>query len=209
MTGYQDQIAGNRPLVENGTLMQKPVHREVLLGRVGELLGSWAVDQNPVLRRMYEYWVEKTRGRRLPDRKDLDPAEIAELLPHLSIVELVGDEPRYRFRLIGTHVVAALGFNPTNRFVDEFTTDNGAKFLIGLFGEVGAKARPLYSASAFKAGEDGMSTERLLLPFAMGTAEARQIVMAQTFDWARRTCTLHELMARHPDRTHAVQRPRD
>jgi CheY-like chemotaxis protein len=208
VTGYQDRIDGNRPLVRSGTLMQKPVGRAELLDRVGELLGSWAVDQNAVLRRMYDYWVEKLHGRPLPDRKDLDPAEISDILPYLSIVEVVGDTPRYRFRLLGTHVVEALGFNPTNSFIDDIQAEDGVIFLTGLLGEVRAKVRPLYAASAFRAGDDGMSTERLLLPFSVGGAEALQIVVVQTFDWAQRTCTLHELVRRNPDRTDAIQRPR-
>jgi CheY-like chemotaxis protein len=209
VTGYQDHIVANRPLVRSGALMQKPVQRGELLDRVGELLGSWAVDQNAVLRRMYDYWIEKARGRPMPDRKDLDPAEIADLLPHLSILEVVGDRPRYRFRLLGTQVVEALGFNPTNRFMDDAYEEEGVVFLNGLLGEVCTKARPLYAASAFKAGEDDMSTERLLLPFSVGGAAPGQIVMAQTFDWARRTCSLYELVRRNPDRTDAIQRPRE
>lgn len=206
VTGYQSRIDENRPLVESGALMQKPVERAELLDRVGELLGSWAVGQNAVLRRMYDYWVDKTGKRRLPDRKDLDPAEISDILPYITILEVIGSEPHYRYRLVGTQVVEALGFNPTGRTLGEFTAP-GAQFLADLLAEVRAKACPLYAASAFRAGEDGMSTERLLLPFSVGGDEPRQIVLTQTFDWARRTCTLHELVRRNPDRMDAIQRP--
>lgn len=209
VTGYPDQINGNPLLVRSGALLQKPVHRADLLGRVGQLLGSWAVDQNDVLRRMYEYWLEKSRGRRLPDRADLDPAEIPTILPHLSIVEATGDQPRYRYRLTGTNVVEALGVNPTNLFVDDILGERDATFLKGLLSEVCVKVQPLYAASAFKSDDYGMSTERLLLPFALGGGRTVQIVMVQTFDWSQRTCTFHDLARRHPDRTDAVQRPRD
>jgi CheY-like chemotaxis protein len=207
VTGYPEQINANPMMARSGALMQKPVHRAELLGRVGELLCSWAVDQNDILRRMYEYWVEKARGRRLPDRKDLDPAEITDILPYLSILEVVGDEPRYRYRLLGTQVVEAIGFNPTNLFIDEACSEGDAAFLTGLLSEVCAKIQPLYAASAFRSGESGMSTERLLLPFTLGSAQSRQIVVVQTFDWAQRTFTFHELARRHPDRTDAIQRP--
>ncbi len=206
VTGYPDQINANPVLVRSGALMQKPVDRAELLDRVGALLGSWAVDQNEVLRRMYEYWLEKSRGRRLPDRTDLDPGEIPAMLPYLSIVEAVGDPPRYRYRLIGTNVVEALGFNPTNLFVDDLPDEAAATFLKNLLSEVCVKVQPLYAASAFKSEEHGMSTERLLLPFSHGGGRTVQIVVVQTFDWAQRTCTFHELAQRRPDRTNAVQR---
>lgn len=209
VTGFPDQIKANPLLVRSGALMQKPVQRAALLGRVGELLGSWVVDQNDILRTMYEYWVDKSRGRPLPDRTDLDPSEIPGILPYLSIVEVVGNEPRYRYRLLGTSVVEAIGFNPTNLFVDDVFAEDDAEFLTGLLSEVRVKLQPLYAASAFKSGEYGMSTERLLLPFSLGEARTNQIVVVQTFDWAHRSCTLHELARRHPDRTDAIQRPRD
>ena len=209
VTGYPDQFNGNRLLARNGMLMQKPIQRAELLDRVGELLGRWAVDQNDVLRRMHEYWVGKASGRPLPDRKDLDPSEITDILPYLSIVEVVGDAPRYRYRLLGTQVIEAIGFNATNLFIDDVFTGGDAAFMVGLLSEVCAKVQPIYAASAFKAGEYGMSTERLLLPFSLGGDRTVQIVVVQTFDWAQRTCTLHELARRHPDRTDAVQRPRN
>lgn len=206
VTGYPERI--NPALVRRGALLQKPVQRAALLDRVSELLGSWAVDQNEVLRRMYEYWLAKARGRPLPDRSDLNPAEIPAILPHLSIVEAVGDRPRYRYRLLGTTIVEALGVNPTNLFVDDIPDDDDSAFLTTLLSEVCAKAQPLYAASAFKADEYGMSTERLLLPFSLDGGRAAQIVMAQTFDWSQRPCTFHELARRRPDRTDAIQRPR-
>jgi len=158
---------------------------------------------------MYDYWVEKARGRPLPDRKDLGSRGNRRQPSSSSIIEAIGDKPRYRFRLLGTEVVAALGFNPTNQFIDESYEEEGVIFLGGLLAEVCAKARPLYAASAFKVGEEGMSTERLLLPFSVAGGEAKQIVVAQTFDWERRTCTLYELARRNPDRMDTIQRLRE
>jgi hypothetical protein len=141
----------------------------------------------------------------MPDRKDLDPIEIKDLLPYLSIIEIIGDERRCRYRLTGTRVVDALGCDPTGHFVNEIFDGADRAFIEHLLAEVMAKALPLYVASAFRSEDNGLSTERLLLPFTLGGSDLRQIVMVQTFDWTQRPGTLHELSRRNIHRTDAFQ----
>jgi CheY-like chemotaxis protein len=205
VTGYAERIKANPRMARTGAIMQKPVARRDLLDRVSHLLGNWAVDQNDVLQRAYRYWADKAEGRRMPDRKDLDPVEIKDLLPYLSIIELVGDERRCRYRLTGTRIVDALGCDPTGRFVDEVFDGADREFMGHLISEVTAKAQPLYVASAFRSADNGLSTERLLLPFTLGGGDPRQIVTVQTFDWTRRPGTLHEISRQHIQRTHSFQ----
>lgn len=206
VTGFPERIAANSPLLKGNALIQKPVERHDLLKRVGHLLGRWAVDQNDVLQRAFSYWAEKAAGRPFPVRKDLDPSEIKALLPHLSIYERVGSPPsaRYRCRLTGTKVVVAAGLNFANRFLEEFLTPDDAEFIGRQLGTVMTSGAPLYAASAFRAGESELATERLLLPFGMEDGTV-QVVVVQTFSWGARPRTLHEIARLRPLRTHAVQ----
>jgi CheY-like chemotaxis protein len=205
ITGYPEKGAG----IAKDELLGKPLRRSELLARIGLLLGRWSVDRNPVLRRAYEYWLEKAAGRPAPDRHDLDPGEVKDILPHLSIIEIVAaeDGPHHRYRLVGTRVVDALGYNPTSYIVEEFADNGHAEFLRGLLTEVAATARPLYAASSFRATNAGLSTERILLPFTRGGAEIEQVVIVQTFDWTRRKRTIHELVAAHATRLDCVEHP--
>ena len=203
ITGYPEKGAG----IAKEEMLDKPFRRSELLSRIGTLLGRWSVDRNPVLRRAYEYWVEKAAGRHAPDRRDLDPAEIKDILPHLSILEIVADSgvTHHRYRLVGTRVVEALGYDPTNHIVEEFADNGHAEFIRGLLAEVAATARPLYAASSFRANNAGLSTERILLPLTRGDGEIRQIVIVQTFDWLRRKRTIHELVTAHATRVDSVE----
>jgi CheY-like chemotaxis protein len=205
ITGYPEKTAG----IAKDELLDKPFRQSELLARIGLLLGHWSVDRNPVLRRSYEYWLEKAAGRRAPDRRDLDPVEVKDILPHLSIIEIFAEDGdhHHRYRLVGTRVVEALGYNPTNQIVEEFADDGQAKFLRGLFIEVAATARPLYAASSFRASNGGLSTERILLPFTQGGPEIAQIVIVQTFDWTRRKRTIHDLVAANATRLDSVEHP--
>lgn len=205
ITGHPEKSAG----IAKDELLDKPFRQSELLARIGMLLGRWSVDRNPVLRRAHEYWLEKAAGRRAPDRRDLDPVEVKDILPHLSIIEIVVEDGgrHHRYRLVGTRVVEALGYNPTNHVVEEFADNGHAEFLCGLLAEVAATARPLYAASSFRATNAGLSTERILLPFTRGGADIEQIVIVQTFDWTRRQRTIHELIAAHAIRLDSIEHP--
>lgn len=185
------------------------LRRTELLDRVGRWLGHWAVDRNPVLRRAYDYWREKAAGRRVPDRRDLDPVEIKDILPNLSIIEVgrMKGHVFHRYRLVGTRVVDALGYNPTNHMVEEFVENGNADFIRRVLRSVTRSARPVYAASAFRASTTGLATERVLLPLTRGSTAIRQIMIAQTFDWTPRKGTIHELSQEIATRSDAVEAP--
>lgn len=204
VTGYPERLGPHSPLLAGNALIQKPVERRDFLKRVGHLVGGWAVDQNEVLQRAFRYWTEKAEGRPFPLRKDLNPSEIKGLLPNLSIFERVGEPPRFRCRLAGTNIVAAVGRNVAGCFLDEVMCEEDAKFMAGQFERVVTMGLPRYAASTFRAADNDLATERLLLPFATENG-AVQVVVVQTFSWGARPVALHEIARQHPQRTHCVQ----
>jgi CheY-like chemotaxis protein len=206
ITGHSDLIDAQPGEVQED-ILRKPLRRSELLDRVGKMLGRWAVDRNPVLRRAYEYWLEKAAGRRVPDRRDLDPVEIKDILPNLSIVEVgrMKGHVFHRYRLVGTRVVDALGYDPTNHMVEEFVENGHADFIRRLLRSVARTARPVYAASAFRSSTTGLATERVLLPLTRGSGTIKQIMIAQTFDWNPRKGTIHELTQEHATRSDAVE----
>ena len=215
VTGFGDRVAARAEMTSRGELLAKPFRRSELLARITRLLGSWSVRRNPVLRRGYEYWLAKCAGRLFPDRADLDPAEIKDILPHLTILEVIGDDlmPRFRYRLVGTAVVDAVGRNRTGCFADEALHPRQAEFLTALWREVRESGRPIYAASAYAverasvpSSDAGLSTERLVLPFSVRGRAVRQIISIQTFDWKRRPLTVHQLEEQGRDRRDMVER---
>jgi hypothetical protein len=65
------------------------------------------------------YW-EGLAGGAVPERRLLDPAAIASLLPYLLLIEFEDDPFRVRYRLTGTKVDEMTGMNITGRYLDEF-----------------------------------------------------------------------------------------
>ena len=82
------------------------------------------LDGNEGFRALYRYLVDKTGGERLPDRKDIDPAELKPFLTAINLLDAVREEGRIRirYRLVGSlqSYFFAGDRNVTGRFIDEF-----------------------------------------------------------------------------------------
>jgi len=92
------------------------------------------MDGNPIerirsarVRELYEYWADKRRGRHMPSRDDIDPAEIKSLLPYVLLTDIHHDPLRVFFRLVGTGVAEAAGRNLTGQWLHEVQLDGGAE----------------------------------------------------------------------------------
>jgi hypothetical protein len=64
---------------------------------------------------LYRYWLWKRGNRTMPARRDIDPADIPALLPHISMVHKV--DGKYRFRLVGSAIVRQFGRDLTGNVV--------------------------------------------------------------------------------------------
>ena len=64
-------------------------------------------------------WWDSARGAKdIPDRAQLDPADIKPLLPFILIAEVEADPFRVRYRLVGTRAVNHVGHDYTGGYLD-------------------------------------------------------------------------------------------
>lgn len=73
---------------------------------------------SPLISQLHDYWMALASGA-IPDRDQLDPVDIKELLPSLMIADVEPEPFRIRYRLVGTRVVEAAGIDFTGRYLDE------------------------------------------------------------------------------------------
>lgn len=85
--------------------------QQVPLDRVG--------DYSPLFNLTLDYWNRIRGSRWAPSRADFNPAEVATLLPHVILLEVVYPGPRFRYRLAGTMTVDMHALELTGRYVDE------------------------------------------------------------------------------------------
>jgi hypothetical protein len=78
------------------------------------------------LRRLYDDWERRRRGRDVPARADFDPLDLKYVLGSLSLIDVVGDPPRFRIRLHASNVVDRIEIDLTGKFIDEMPDDRRA-----------------------------------------------------------------------------------
>ena len=94
-------------------------HEAVRAGRrAGPQVEAVEIDLNgalaPDLRVALEYWRAKKGQRLAPTRADIDPVDIAALLPRVMLVDVSTDPLEFRYRLAGTGIVRVHGVELTH-----------------------------------------------------------------------------------------------
>lgn len=125
----------------------------------------------PLLAELYSYWSARRRGREVPARADIDPVDIPQLLPHLTLTEMVPAETargfRIRYRLAGTEIESHFGCPLTNRYLDELVAGAFVDFAMDLHERVRADKEPVYTEVLFGSdGADPLQVKRLMLPLS-------------------------------------------
>jgi hypothetical protein len=124
--------------------------------------------RNPALRGLLEYWVAIHPGDRLPSRQDFDPLKVRKALPNIVLTDVERDPYRFRIRLMGTAVVAAMQRDFTGRYLDEVWPDAQNQLLVRHRVEVAETGLPNYryglSPTPFRLGFAPL--ERVFLPLA-------------------------------------------
>jgi len=89
--------------------------------KYGILIDHFNMNDIPsnILRNIYQYWMDMKGERIMPARSDLNPADIVPLLPYLVLVDVEQQPRRYKYRLVGTETVKAMGYDVTGKYLDE------------------------------------------------------------------------------------------
>jgi len=125
--------------------------------------------RDPRVRLCFDYCTRKCQPGRLPGRGDIDPQEMVTFLPYVILldVERRGDRHRFRYRLVGTEVVALFGHDPTGRFLDEATLPERYPQVHGRLLSVAETKRPHYAILPVPLpNRDSVYAEILTVPMA-------------------------------------------
>jgi hypothetical protein len=121
---------------------------------------------------------------RLPGRADIDPIEIgAPLLPHVFLADVLDGGRRFRWRLIGTHIVTHAGTDDTGKDFELSIAPAMRATIIGHYRKVVLSRQRLCHRGSFT-GRDGRAYryQRLLLPLATDGESVDMILGGAVFD---------------------------
>jgi hypothetical protein len=143
---------------------------------------EWLARSSAAIKQMYEYWRSKCQGDRLPRRRDNDPVEIPRFLPHITIVEVVPDERRYVYRLVGTKEVEIRGRDPTGKSVLDGFFGPSLDDALSCYNAVVTSRRPHYDDSPYVTPNGRFSDdETLFLPLSEDGENVSRILVFGTF----------------------------
>lgn len=135
---------------------------------------------HPDSRLLHGYWLRAHGGRDLPRRADIDPTDMPRhLLPFLSLVDVVADDRRYVYRLMGTGEVQVRGFDPTGKSVFEGFLGADASDAIRQYDLVVATRRPHLDQRQFAPEGARYRTEEII--FLPLSEDGRAVDMIMVF----------------------------
>lgn len=143
---------------------------------------EWLARSSDAIKRMYQYWRSKCEGDRMPRRSAIDPVEIPRFLPQISIVEVVPDERRYVYRLVGTKEVEIRGRDPTGKSVIDGFFGPSLDDALGCYDRVVATRCPHYDDDPYVTPDGRYSDdETLFLPLSEDGQTVNRILVFGTF----------------------------
>ena len=117
----------------------------------------------PVTQALYAYWLAQRGERRLPDRHDIDPAEMRGVLPHTFMVDV--DAATYPVRLSGTRLDALFGRDLKDQSFLDLWSENDRRNVQALIAGVLDDACPAVAGlDGAPVGYPEEKLELLLLP---------------------------------------------
>lgn len=93
---------------------------------------------------LYQYWNARRGIRPMPTRADIDPLEMRQWLPRLTLVDVGQDASSFTYRLVGTQIVDLLGVNPTGRLVETAWPEEMADHVVEGYHQVAETRKPLF-----------------------------------------------------------------
>lgn len=145
------------------------------------------VRNDPVLGLALAYW-ERTKGdRTMPRKQDIDPVDIpARILPHLQVIEVLGQGEAFKYRLVGTEVSKTFGQEYSGKRPEEFLPPDRAQFITAVYRECWERREPLFARNKYidARGSDLLIASRLYMPLSDDGRSVNYIFAALTFGYA-------------------------
>lgn len=135
-----------------------------------------ALDCDPEVRELIEYWRSLHPGSTLPGRRHFDPLDNPHLLQNLWLIDVSREPLRFRFRLIGTALVNFIGRDCTGMWFDEVYENFSDSGLFQCLRRCVEYAEPQYRRRPIiiDASPPNIEAEQVYLPLA---ADGRNVDM--------------------------------
>lgn len=137
------------------------------------------------LKRLYDYWLSKSKEKSIPSRAHIDPLDVPELLPIVFLVDVTwcNEEPEFSFRLVGSKITEVVGSDPTGKNFLSFYSEANLEPMTKIYTQVARRGEPFVNNSTAPfSDKDFVKMARLLLPLSEDAVRVDMILGALFFE---------------------------
>jgi hypothetical protein len=139
----------------------------------------------PTITELRDYWQSRRRGRLMPRRTDIDPADIAHLLPHIALVDIEAEPFRVRYRVVGTKLVQYVGRDFTGLYLDELKFSKPDE-LLALYRRATVERAPTFRTMTWRSPDGGVwAVENAILPLSEDDLQVTQCLAIEDLQDSR------------------------
>ncbi len=138
---------------------------------------------SPRLQALYDLWRSKQRDGAVPSRLDIDPLLECDsrLVPHLFLLDVLEDPTDFRFRLVGTGVVAMEGRDNTGKRLGECGYGRYEGLFRAIYEKIVAEQAPLGFTGSMLWQKERLELEGLHLPLTRSGDKVEVILGTMLF----------------------------
>lgn len=135
----------------------------------------------PDLKFAHDYWHRKRAGRLAPQRADIDPVEIAPLLPRVILVDVSTDPVDFRFRLAGTGLFKIHGAELTNKRAQDLEPPAYGALIHRLYCDALARRQPIGHQLLIECETRRSTYMRIILPLSEDGAQINRMLTVESY----------------------------
>ena len=129
--------------------------------------GTLLALKSPINQQSFDYWKQKRGSRRMPARDDIDPSEIAKILPHIFLLDVRAEPLDFRYRLIGTKMDEHMMGAYTGLWMSEIPHQKPPSRIWASCRQVVESRQPLSSDTPYVGKhKEFLTTEDLIMPLS-------------------------------------------
>lgn len=134
------------------------------------------VDAQARVHRFCDYWDARRGDRPRPSRADIDPLDIPDLLPFVTLVDVHRASPRFVYRLVGTEAARLFGRDLTGQPVGTGVKPDELEDVLTRYRRVADDAACIYQRVMMQEEtNDYTLVERVMLPLGAPSGEVNMI----------------------------------
>jgi hypothetical protein len=136
---------------------------------------------DPDLKLALDYWRQKRGVRLAPTRADIDPADIAALLPRVTLVDVATDPLDFRFRLAGTGLFKIHGAEFTNKRALDLEPPVYAALIHRLYCDALARQAPIAHRLLIECRTRRSAYMRIILPLSEDNQAINRLMTVESY----------------------------